>query len=83
MTIKEAVRYIYLPVRQDKFFLRLIKVVGWMLMLITHVFFPITFLIYFGVFQRVLLYLVYGEDKSKWQPSKSARDAVEPESGNN
>ena len=73
MTIKQTIKHIYLPVRQDKFFLRLIKVVGWTLMVITHIFFPLTFLVYFGVFQRVLLYLVYGEDKSKWQPVEPAK----------
>ncbi len=81
MTIKQTVKYIYLPVRQDKFFLRLIKVVGWILMVVSHVFFPLTFLIYFGVLQRVLLYLVYGEDKAQWEPISKSQKSFEFESG--
>lgn len=57
---------IYPKVRQDKAWHRLIFIFGWIISVVSVVYFPITFAIYFGVIQRVIFFIVYGEDKSKW-----------------
>jgi hypothetical protein len=66
MKIKRFLKYIYPVVRQDKRWHRIVKVVGWTISIISLTFFPLVFVIYFGVIQRAIFYIVYGEDKDKW-----------------
>lgn len=64
--MKNLIKKIYPPVRQDVRWHRIMKVVGWTLSIISIWFFPITFVIYFGLIQRAILYIVYGDNKEKW-----------------
>jgi uncharacterized membrane protein YvbJ len=59
-------RLIYPKVKQDKAWHRLVFVFGWLVSIVSLVWFPITFAVYFGVIQRGIYFIVYGEDKSKW-----------------
>ena len=68
---KKLLLRIYPPVRQDKLWLRIMRVVGWTLSILSVTLFPITFVLYFGVIQRVILYIVYGNKKELWKPEKS------------
>ncbi len=66
MTKEKLLFYIYPPVRQDIRWHRVMKVVGWFLSVASLIYFPIAFILYFGVIQRAILHIVYGKDKSKW-----------------
>lgn len=57
---------VYPKVRQDKAWHRLIFVFGWLISIISLVWFLITFVVYFGIIQRGIYFIVYGEDKSQW-----------------
>ncbi|MCK5027474.1 MAG: zinc ribbon domain-containing protein [Candidatus Pacebacteria bacterium] len=59
-------RYIYPKVKQNKTWHRLVTVLGWIMSVITLVFFPITFVIYFAIIQRVVYFVAYGDEKNKW-----------------
>jgi len=67
-------KYIYPPVKQDVVWHRIMKVVGWTVSILSLGAFPVTFAFYFGVIQRAILYIVYGEDKSKWMVDKDVID---------
>lgn len=57
---------VYPKVRQDKMWHRLIFVFGWLISIVSLIWFPITFIVYFGIIQRGIYFIVYGEDKSQW-----------------
>lgn len=57
---------VYPKVRHDKAWHRLVFIFGWLISVVSLVWFPITFIIYFGVIQRGIFFIAYGDDKSKW-----------------
>jgi hypothetical protein len=59
-------RWVYPKVRFEKAWHRLVLVIGWLISIMTLWFFPVTFVIYFGIIQRVIYFIAYGDDKSKW-----------------
>ena len=61
---------IYPPVRQDIKWHRVVFVIGWILSIMSLALFPLVFILYFGAVQRIIFYIVYGEDESKWQRVK-------------
>jgi hypothetical protein len=69
--MKEILNKIYPPVRQDVRWHRIMKVIGWALSVASVTFFPITFAIYFGLIQRAILYIAYGDNKEKWLKQQS------------
>jgi len=64
--MKKLINFIYPPIRQDIRWHRILKVLGWILSVGSLIFFPITFLVYFGIIQRIALYIAYGNDKDRW-----------------
>ena len=64
--MKNLIKKIYPPVRQDVRWHRIMKIIGWTLSVGSVTLFPITFAIYFGLIQRAILYVVYGDKKEEW-----------------
>jgi len=63
----KIVRLIYPRIRHDVMWHRIVLVVGWILSIISLALFPIIFVLYFSIGQRLIFFVVYGKDKSKWQ----------------
>jgi len=56
-------KLIYPKVRHNKIWHRIVTVVGWFLSIPTYfLFFPI----YFGIIQRIIYFIAYGDSKEKW-----------------
>lgn len=72
--MNDLIKKIYIPVRQDILWHRILDVIGWVLSIGSLFLFPLTFTLYFGVIQRVVFYIVYGNDKRRWVKSDSEED---------
>jgi len=64
--MNKILKFIYPPIRQDIRWHRIMRVVGWTLSIISLGAFPLTFVLYFAVIQRAILYIIYGDNKEKW-----------------
>lgn len=64
--MKKLLYYIYPPIRQDIRWHRIMRVVGWVLSILSIVYFPLVFILYFAGIQRAILYIVYGDKKERW-----------------
>ncbi|MCB9810400.1 zinc ribbon domain-containing protein [Candidatus Nomurabacteria bacterium] len=56
-------RLIYPKVKYDKAWHRVVMVVGWVVSIPTYF---LLFPIYFGIIQRVIYFVAYGDNKDKW-----------------
>lgn len=59
----KILRLIYPKVRQDKVWHRIVTVIGWVVSIFTYL---ILLPIYFGIVQRVIYYIAYGDNKDEW-----------------
>jgi uncharacterized membrane protein YidH (DUF202 family) len=58
---------IYPKVRHDIWWHRLVSVLGWIISICSLWLIVVVFPLYFGMIQRIIYFVAYGEDKSKWQ----------------
>lgn len=63
---KKILNFIYPPVRHDILWHRVVLVVGWIFSICSLWFFPLTFIIYFAIIQRAIMFVVYGDKREKW-----------------
>ena len=63
---KNFFTFIYPKINHDVWWHRLVSVVGWIVSICSLWFIIIVFPLYFGLIQRVIYFIAYGENKSKW-----------------
>lgn len=66
MAFEEIKRAVYPKVKHDIWWHRLISVIGWILSICSLWFIPVIFPLYFGLVQRIIYYVAYGDNKAKW-----------------
>jgi len=64
--MNKILNIIYPSVKQDILWHRIVRVLGWIISVSTIIFFPLTFIVYFGIVQRAIFYIVYGTNKERW-----------------